>query len=347
MPAEKTRADSIRDYLTGAGSDGGAQADPDLSLGDYRSSTEVHKYTVTLVNPIANITVDHVGAGAALGDGSLECLDANTLRWKDNGGTYGISAAVANGVTIIIEPDGDPGAFIRITRTSATDLVPGTATVQLTLEVGNAVGMDDVTTAEAAAGQGNYRAIISKNESTGNVLALTRWLDLLGTVAVSGTTQLGSSGSGTIETAGSFADWPDSGHVRIETSSNVLREVVYYSSRTDTVLTVPTAGRARLGSSSSAGAATDNCYPIPSVAIGYDLLGVDVAAGAIDVVVNEDTAPSPAVTFVTGIRAADGIVAATLATTNQIGMWIWADTVAGAGSLADLQTLIVSQFEAA
>jgi len=41
MPAEKTRCDSLALYFTGASSDGGAQTDPDVSLGNYRSSTRL------------------------------------------------------------------------------------------------------------------------------------------------------------------------------------------------------------------------------------------------------------------------------------------------------------------
>lgn len=48
--------DDIELYLTGAASDGGAQADPDASLGNFRSSTE-------FVNAISENLFDHVSDG--------------------------------------------------------------------------------------------------------------------------------------------------------------------------------------------------------------------------------------------------------------------------------------------
>lgn len=54
----------IKFYLTGAGSDGGAQADPNLSLGGYRSSTEI-------VSAQINNLFDNISSQEA-NDGSTE-----------------------------------------------------------------------------------------------------------------------------------------------------------------------------------------------------------------------------------------------------------------------------------
>ena len=83
------------------------------------------------------------------------------------------------------------------------------------------------------------------------------------------------SGSGTITTAtaSGFADWPSQGWARIKTSGGTLREIVYYTSRTATSLTVPSAGRARLGSSAAAGSATDTVDAVPGLRIGLEALG--------------------------------------------------------------------------
>ena len=82
------------------------------------------------------------------------------------------------------------------------------------------------------------------------------WGSTTGTQQISNSGQLGASGAGTISTTGSFATWPASGLCLI-TNAGVVREFVFYSSRTAQTLTVPATGRARLGTSQSAGAGTD------------------------------------------------------------------------------------------
>jgi hypothetical protein len=56
----------IKHYLTGAGSDGGAQTNPALSTGNYRSSTEV-------ASGDANVFDDVSGAEASAGDIEYRC----------------------------------------------------------------------------------------------------------------------------------------------------------------------------------------------------------------------------------------------------------------------------------
>ena len=55
-------------YLTGAGSDGGAQASPAASLGSYRSSTEITDNTDN------NLFDDVSGAEATAGDTEYRCI---------------------------------------------------------------------------------------------------------------------------------------------------------------------------------------------------------------------------------------------------------------------------------
>jgi len=61
-------AGDLDKYLTGAGSDGGAQADPDASLGGYRSSTEITDDSDN------NLFDDVSGAEAAAGDVEYRCI---------------------------------------------------------------------------------------------------------------------------------------------------------------------------------------------------------------------------------------------------------------------------------
>lgn len=61
-------AGDLDKYLTGAGSDGGVQADPDASLGSYRSSTEI---TDSADN---NLFDDVSGAESTAGDTEYRCI---------------------------------------------------------------------------------------------------------------------------------------------------------------------------------------------------------------------------------------------------------------------------------
>ncbi len=61
-------ASDLKKYLTGATSDGGAQADPDAALGDYRSSTEITD------NSDNNLFDDVSGQEASDGDTEYRCI---------------------------------------------------------------------------------------------------------------------------------------------------------------------------------------------------------------------------------------------------------------------------------
>lgn len=61
-------AADIKWYLTGAASDGGAQADPDASFGGFRSSTEITD------NSIENMFDNVSGAEASAGDTEYRCF---------------------------------------------------------------------------------------------------------------------------------------------------------------------------------------------------------------------------------------------------------------------------------
>ncbi len=346
MATIATRADTLNEYLTGAGSDGGTQTAPNAALGNYRSSTEALVYGITITSAIANISITFASGGNVPGAGSLQCIDANSLQWKDaSGASYGPAVSVSNGASAVLEVGGAPGAYIRITRTSATALVPGTATVTLAYILDNVFALADVTSAQATSGEVTYRGTIVKNVGSGNAINYFRWIGQLGTAQVSNTTQLGSSGAGTIVTTGTFVDWPVSGFCRIQTSGGSLREIVYYTSRTNTTLTVPSAGRSMLSSTAAAGSSTDNIYSVPGIAIAIDTAGV-TAAAAIQTIANETTAPT-SVSWVTGITSGTGLNIGTVTPGQQVGIWIKRQVAPGATSTTNLQSLIQSQFDAA
>jgi len=81
MADTQTRADSLRLYLTGAGSDDGSQIDDNASLGGYRSSTEVVSLAASRASAIANITIDFVAGKNGIGAGTLTVTGDDTLTW--------------------------------------------------------------------------------------------------------------------------------------------------------------------------------------------------------------------------------------------------------------------------
>lgn len=342
MPNQKTHADSVRMYLTGAASDGGAQADPDASLGNYRSSTEVVFLSHTITSPISNITVDFIGGANGEGNGSLAATGVDTLTWTPPGGTAGAAVTILNGETKILEGGGAPGKFIRVTRTSATDL-SGTATVATAHSFNNLVGMDNVSSGEAAAGDDEYRGFMFKVESATEVKNFKIGIKKLGTSQVSAAAQLGASGSGSISlSSGNFNDWPSSGFCRIEDNVGALKEIVYYSSRTSTSLTVPSAGRGLLGTAAQAGAATDNIHAVPGIRLATETPVSD----QIQTIADESTAPT-GVTWKTGIEGAPDIDAGNLAAAALLGGWVHRAVVAGATAEANVLNHIFWSFDAA
>lgn len=346
MPAEKTRLDSVREYLTGASGDGGTQSNQALSLGNFRSSTEALSYGITVSSPIANITIIYASGGNNAGAGSLQCIDANTLQWKDAGGTYGIAQSIANGETKILENSVNPGAYIRITRTSATGLVPGTATVTLTELIDNVFSGSDVTASQASTGITTYRATMLRNEAAGSVTGFQRCIGLLGTPQTTNTTQLGASGAGTIVISGTFADWPGAGFAQVRSSGGTLKELVYYTNRTNTVLTVPAAGRALLGTTATAGSASDIAYPVPGLAIGEDSAGIQSSGASIQTIANETTAPT-GISWSLEITNITGINFGNLGTTQQVGCWFKRVFPAGTTSQPNNQYIFQDTYDAA
>ncbi len=339
------RADTLQFHFSGAGSNDGAQTDPDASLGGFRSSTEASRVGVLEATPIPNITIDVVsrnnGAGGATG--TIRTVDANTLAYQAPGSALqGPSIQFFNGDTRVFEDGADPSSFVRITRTSTVDL-RGTEFIEFTDQLENVFGQLIVTDTQQGAGLDTYRAIILFNDTIATVTGIKLFLDVLGTQAVSSSGQLGASGAGTITgSPNAFCDWPFKGWARIEDSSNVLREAAYYSSRTDSALTVPALGRARLGTSASAGASDDNVDAIPGVRIDFEA-GVPLVDGSVQTIADEFTAPT-GLSFVIPVTEASGVSVVDLLSGAQGALWIHRETPAGVSAIGEASIRVKCAF---
>lgn len=267
------------------------------------------QFTVTVTSTVA-FTMSVINSPTTPATGTILCQ------------IFGAAVTIADGESKVIEGR-NASQYIRITRDGTDDLpasAPSPMSISLQKYFNNWIGMDNVTSAERAAGLNTYRAGFMVNHCGAALTSIKVWLPTLGTARVSGSAQLGAAGSGTITTAtaNGFADWPTVGWCRIETSANAIREIVYYSSRTATSLTVPADGRARLGTSAAAGASTDNIYSVPGVRIALEAPATN---GTIQTIANESTAPT-GVTWNTSVTSAGGLSISTLPIDATYGIWV-------------------------
>lgn len=328
MADEKTQADAIRVYNTGATADGNAQANPDVSIGNFRASDEVQPITASIANAIANVTLLYVAGKNGAGVGTINAPTADTLTYTAPSGTVGPAVTIANGETKILQDGSDLTKYVRVTRTSATALT-GTATLTLSLNVANACGFDAVSSAERVAGDIEFRCVGIKNVSTGNVTNINVVSKLLGTPQLSDVAQLpGTAIAGTIETSGSFADWPAKGFCFRQTgplNDPAANELVYYKSRTDTVLTVEATGRSLGGSvfedGTLTGSATDVMIPTTGVALAVEA-PLSQPTGRFSIIADESTDPTFIFDVFRGDVVANQLAIGTLAAGEIHGVWM-------------------------
>ena len=326
-------ADQLRWYFSGAASDGGAQTDPDLSLGNFRSSTEAERQSWMWRRTLRNVSLNLVSGANGQGIGSLEVVSADSLRYTAPGSsTPGSPVTLSNGQTAAI-PDGTPSKYVRVTRTS-TSAMAGSGAVEMLPTFLNVFGMGN----ETVGTQKRYRAVFVRNTGSASVTSLRFALHPLTTAVTTAVNGLPGAGAGTIAAAGeNFAGWPKQGWARIADSGGTLREIVYYTSRTRMALSVPAGGRGRLGTSAAAGAATDTVVAIPGIRIGWEAAS-PAANGSVQTIASETTAPT-GITWSTAIATASGPSAGTLATNEQGVVWIERDP-AGATAMAKEQIAI-------
>ena len=312
---DRHRANSMVLLHTSAATPGAEQKNPDACLGGNWSSTYMTQLGHFLYNPIPGIQVLEVSGANGLGLGLLTAPTVDTLSYRSPTGTAGPSVTIANGETKAIESGTNPGAWVIVTRTSANDL-GGTCVIDIREIYNNGIGASN----PAQSAIDKVRALAYRNESYFQTLENFVWIATLGTNQTTDTAQLPGAGSGTIEVSGDFTDWDDlpqkCGFAHIKTAAGATREVVYYTSRTDTVLTVPAGGRAQLGTAAGAGAADDDVYPVPGMRIGFEV----PVAGAIQVVGDEDTLPA-AINWSIGITAATGLDLGTIMGGSWRGIW--------------------------
>jgi len=325
MAAEFSGAASLVPYQSGGASDGAATpTDPDLSIGNYRTSNVVPPFTMSHASPVDYLTTDVISAECGEGDHTIKANTSDTVSFAADGGAEGAEVTILNGETKVITDLNNANKWARVSRTSASPMA-NTQVTTTTWKANNAVGMDDVTSAERSAGESEYRLVVWKNESSSAVTDVNLYLASLGTTRATSTAQLGASGGGTITVGGVLTDWPTSGICRIEDSGGTLRENVYYSSISGSDIIVPAAGRAWGVSTSTAGQATDTVTPTPGIEIAHQAHSSD----QYDAPADAYTAPTTP-TFSTPISAtgSDVIAIGTVAAGGHLGVWTHREIVA-------------------
>jgi len=339
MADEKRNADSLGIYLTGAGHDGGSQPDPGHSLGEYRSLTEAATLGVRVADPIAPLVIERALPAIGEGVGYLRGDLSGHVYYTPPGGVQSAAYTIADGETKLLEP-ADPDEAIRVSRTGGLTLY-GSMSLTFVEHVGAVFAGPDLSNTERVAGADKYRGVMLRAHGIEGVINVALWIATLGTQRVSDGGQLGAAGTGTITTTGSFADWPDVGFCRVCDNTGTLREIVYYSERTATVLTISDAAhRGLLGTSPAAGAATDTVDAVPGIRIALE---APDAAGKIQTIADEDTAPG-GVSWSTGITESTGLSIPVISPAKNYGLWIHRQFPAGGEAAAELRNAIDISF---
>ena len=295
--------------------------------------------------PIYNARIDFVAGGNVEGTATLIGSATDKLKYTGVGDTVGAEVTYAATETLLLESADDDMAIV-VTKTDSEVFATDTE-MQLTFRpvYNNALGMGNISNADRVSGEDYYRAIYLRTDPSATPIAVTNvkvWIQGLADAVTTDTTQLGGAGAGTIETTSSFATWPEYGWAHIINVGGTTVEIVYYTSRTATVLTVPAAGRGLLGTSATAGGATDSVRAVPGIRIAKEV----PVGGVIQTIADELTAPG-GVTWDNGLASTTGLSEATLDATDGLGIWIHKEIPVNLvpGS-AEIENTIAYQFDA-
>lgn len=319
MAAEKTKIDALGIYHTGAEYDGMTQLNARACLGGFRAGTELKRIGALIYNAMPPIAVDWISGKCGEGTAFLRPVSTNSVAFAPPGGAFGAETSIPNGKTVLA-PGTVGDMAIRLTRDRSDPLGlrhGRIMTLVLHKIFENAVAHRNVTDEERSSGLNTYSALMLKNHSDQEITNVRVWVDELADETVSNVGYLGASGSGSIRTSGSFSDWPEFGWCHIKRADGSTREIVKYRKETDTRIEVEAAHRARLGTTSSAGAADDTLHCVPGVRIGIET----PVSGAIQIIPDETTEPT-GISWNTGTTGPTGLYIATMATNENHGLWI-------------------------
>jgi hypothetical protein len=288
-----------------------------------------------LSTPIPGLRIDYVSPENGIGSGILSAMGSR-VTWRSPGESTGDPVTIANGETrVVMAGAGSLGAYVRVTRTSADDL--GGSMVVETVDVFNGA-WDNVSNAERAAGDTEYRCHALKVGPYATIRNLKIWLGLLGSTDAVDASGYAAAGAVTIAGKAGFSDWPESGYLENDDTG----EVMYYSSRTDAALTVEV-GHRDIWTDVAGGAAgteDDVIKSIPGLRLGIEAPRTH-SDGNFTTAADEDTDPG-GITFKhpTSVTDADVLEPGVLLAGNIYGLWMERHAPGGAAATARARTLI-------
>jgi hypothetical protein len=181
-------------YLSG----GAGNTDPNAALGGVISTTRFVSQN-TSGNTIAGVTINDA-AENTVGSGTLVyTVSGQTLKWTPPGGSQGTAVAVGVNGSYIIRGAGATAGYLRVTVVAAS-LPASNATNTIVVSSKDNGLFDDVTKAQALAGDTNYRCIYLKNtHASDTATSVSVWVnqDSLGADTISIGSDPAGVGNGT------------------------------------------------------------------------------------------------------------------------------------------------------
>lgn len=302
-------------WLTGAAEDNGTQPTQINSLGGYRSSTEASRVGFLLNgNGIRGVHVRQASGKNGEGNGNIIASSSTTLRYTaPNSTTQGPAVSVPENWYATLYDGQDSSKWVRVYRETDAPAMTGTIQLEFVPQFNNVFGASNSTNE----GGTTYRGVMVRNESFGTITDI-KFAVLPLCTAVQTYGYLSASGAG--EIAGEFCEFPHKGFARIHDAGGTLREIVYYASRTDSILNVASTGRAMLGSTATLGSPTDTIRAIPAISLGVELADPAVN-GPVQTIADETTAPT-AISFSNSTTLSSGVEIASLAASENACLWI-------------------------
>ena len=341
MASEYTNSDSLRLLHTGAQDRGASQFDPVLCLGGKYSPVECLGLQAIVDDALWPIIIERISPACGAGEHEIYGVGSTELALELDGLTRGATVTVTDGTTVVLEST-DASKAVRVRRDGDESLARfSPITLTAAVPFNNAIGMSDVASTAATAGLSEYRGLVLRNVSTGAISNIKAWVAPLASAVLGSTVKMASSGATTLGTRTTFDTFPEQGYASIFSSTGGHREIVYYTSRTSTVLTIPAAGRMLLGSTDNASSSGDSIYPVPGIRVA---LSSGDTNGDIITIADKFTAPA-GVTWDTDLTAATGLSLSSLAVDTNYGLWIHRETPAGAFADAKALNQIGIQWE--
>jgi hypothetical protein len=333
LGAIATGGDVLRVHGSNAPSPGAGQVAIASDLGGNWASTE--RASFRTLGAVARLTVARIGGSFDPGLASVESDGAGSYRYTAPGQTSaGAWTAVPSGGGAYWLPSGSAGAGLRVTRTGAA-APAGPVAIKILETHGGAFGARDATSAQRAAGLYLRRAWFLRNAGAG-ALAVKVYLNPLGTARALAA-NYANAGAVTATLAGDGPrDWPECGFAENENTG----EVLFYSARSATALTVPAYGRDAFSDGApAAGTIGDNLVPISGAILALET----PVAGAITLIPSETSVPF-GLSWAHPWSAADpAVLTATLASGGLVGLWMTRITVAGQAAAAIMRNEIIAE----